>query len=389
MNETNNPKQEVNTTPVNTGETMEMPAIKSDVVQNQPVNQDVANPNPAPQPQAQPPQPEVQVAQSPQPAPAQPVATEQHVPKIEDKVIYNIKQEKGGNILGVIFFFAVILSAVYFLPDIYKNIGKYIPGLGSQEIAIVPRKEENDEKDKDKKEETTIYKLNGDLKDVKFENLSFGNFIKTEESGKYWFKFYIINDSEKAFVFDSNTKFYIDLYQNNTYLKSLLVHSFEQINSKATKEFAFEIDKSIYSKVDGFLILRKNKSEIPDINLETTEGDYKILVCKDNSNYTTSYYFLNNYLEKIEDTYVEKNTEATYSDDLNYYRNLGLSYEQIQGMEYYIVETTAGFVLKLTLNLNEMNESDLYKLANYKYFNHNKESKEVAFEMTALGYTCS
>ncbi len=327
------------------------------------------------------------------PGPATPtqVAEKPHQPKVEEQVIYNIKQEKGGNILGVLIFFAIIFAAVYYLPDIYKNIGKYIPALGSKEIEMKPLDPNNTPKEEPEKpveNEIEIYKLNTNANDAKIDDLTFGNFIKTEEGNKYILKFYIINSSDSTFTFDNTTKFYLDLYQDNNYLKSLLVYSYEPILAKATKEVSFELSKEVYTKFNGFSVVRKSSTDIPDVELKETEGDYKILKCKNNIT-TTKYFFINNYLEKIEDNYTESINELTYTEDLEYYRNLGTSYEEINGMEPFIVETNEGFTFTVKLNLFDMNDSDVYKLANYKFFNFHKESKEIYFEMTALGYTCS
>jgi hypothetical protein len=323
--------------------------------------------------------------------------TEPHKPKVEEQVIYNIKQEKGGNLFGVLLFFVAILAAVYYLPEIYKNIGKYIPSLGSQEIAMKPSKDNdndnnkgNDDKDKENPEEIVIYKMDDNSIEPKIDELSLGNFIKTEAENKYMLKFYVINNSQSTFTFDSNTKFYIDLYHNKTYLKSILVYSFEPIASKATKNLTFELDKSTYSKFNGFSIVRKTTKDIPDVTLKNTDGDYKVLKCINGANSTLNYYFINNYLEKIEDILSEKMNVSTYYEDLEYYKNLGNTYDGIKGIQSFMVENpNDGFTFSVNIDLSTIEASDLYKLAKYYYFNYHKESKEVVFEMAALGYTCS
>ena len=352
--------------------------------------------------QVQPTQPtqqvQVQPAQSNQSAPVLPaqapqqeqsqggvIAPKPNDNKVHDQVILNIKEEKGGNIFGVIFFFVIILSAVYFLPTIYNNIGLYIPFLGSKEKPI-----DNTNKELPvlpDKEDENKYPLDGNLSEAKIDGLSFGNFVKSNSNG-YTLSFYIINNEDNTFTFDDNTKFYLELYEDSDYISSALVYSYEPIGFKDTKNFELEISKNAYNKANKFKILRRSKSEYPNVELKSSDGEYKVLSCT-RKNRELKYYFIDNYLEKIDDIYTEQANSSTYSSNLEKYNSYKEEYDSIEAMDYNIIETTDNFVAKLEIDLSKINDKDINRLAKYEYFAHHKELAVVAFDMKAKGYTCS
>lgn len=330
-----------------------------------------------------------------QPTPVAPVPQEQaqggviapkpNDNKVQDQVILNIKEEKGGNIFGVLVFFIIIFAAVYFLPTIYSNIGLYIPSLGSKEKPI-----ENNNKDipklPDKKDEG-MYPLDGNLSEAKIDGLSFGNFVKTNNNG-YVLSFYIMNNEDSTFTFDDNTKFYLDLYDDSDYISSALVYSYEPIGFKDTKTFELEITKNAYNKANKFKILRRSKSDYPSVDLKVSDGEYRVLSCT-RKNRELKYYFIDNYLEKIDDIYTEQSSSTTYAANLEKYNSYKGEYDNMEAMEYNVIETNDNFVAKLEIDLSKINDKDINRLARYEYFAHHKESVVVAFDMKAKGYKCS
>ena len=317
-------------------------------------------------------------------------ASEQQVkrePKVKEEVIYEMKKDKGPNPFGVIFFFAIILAAVYFLPEIYSNIGSFIPGLGSQEETINKKKGNGLTGNGSGDKETTKYSLNSNVSDAKLDDLSFGNFIKLNENG-YKLNFYIINNKVATFTFDQNTKFFLDLYQGYDYIGSLLVFSYEPIGSKDTKDFSLDITKDMYDKADSFAVVRKKSDDYPDVEIKNFKESYKVITCTKNRD-VMSYYFNNVYLEKIEENIKETNVVSTYAADLQYYKGFSAKYQNIAGIDYNIIETQTDFNAITNIDLSKIDDTSLYRLATYKFFGYHVESKIVAFEMKALGYTCS
>ena len=325
-------------------------------------------------------------ASTPAPAPT-------NKPKVEDEVIYKIKEEKGGNIIGVIFFFAIIFTALFFLPKISDELSKFIPGINGISGPTVHRQSDEEPKPEEKPkteepEKEELLDLNGAVSNAVIDDIQLGNFVKDNNSGVNKLNFYILNNGNEAFTFNDSTKFYIDLYENDSYISSSLVYTFNDIAPKESIDFYVIINNDAYKRANKFKIVRKTKDDYKAIKLNKQEGDYKILTCTYGNN-KVEYYFVDNYLEVIVDNYSESKTNVNYANDLEKYRNDASIYESFPSIDYNVIESTEGFNVKTKLDLEHVNDVDLKKLAMYKYFNYHKESKIISFEMISLGYTCS
>ncbi len=377
MNQENNqsPNQEVNN--------VEQPVVAN----NQILTPEAVSPATA-ETTAQPVQtePTPEVPQNSQPA-------NNNNPKIKEQVIYQMKEDKGGHPLGVLLFFVVILAAIFFLPEITDYIGKFLPGLVSTSTLKNNNNEVTEENPKEEakeahKEEAKLFDLNGSISNATIGELQLGNFVKDNLSGDKSLKFYVLNNSDNTFSFNDSTKFYIDLYKNDTYLSSVLVYSYEDIGSKQSKDFSVTISNDSYNKANKFKITRKSKSDYPSVNLKKSQEDYKILTCTYNNN-TIDYYFIGSYLEKIEDTISENTSNVNYAADLMKYKDEANRFSTIDAIDYNVIEASNEFAIKIQIDLSKINDVELYNLAIYKYFNYHKESTVVSYEMKALGYTCS
>ena len=314
-----------------------------------------------------------------------------NTPKVEEQVLYNIKENKGGNPFGVILFFAAIFVGVYFLPTISEELSKFTPGInsisGPSPISQTEKKKE-EKKPEEKEKENDLYDLNGAISNAIIDKIQLGNFVKDNKTGDNRLDFYILNNGEDVFTFNDNTKFYLDLYNNQTYISSALVYSYKDIAPKESINFSVIISNDAYKRANKFKIVRKNTNEYDSVQLNKQEGDYRILNCSYKNN-SINYYFLNNYLEIIEDTYNENKNNLNYYQDLEKYRNDATIYESYPDIDYNVIESSEEFNVKTRLELEKINDSDLKRLAIYKYFSYHKESKVVSFEMTSLGYSCS
>ena len=310
-------------------------------------------------------------------------------PKIQDEVIYKIKEDKGGNLFGVILFFAIMFAALYYLPTISEIASEYIPGISKiKKNKPIGQNETPDQKEPTEEQDDGLMDLNGFVSNAGIDNLLLGNFVKDNKNGLNKLTFYILNDGNDVFIFNDNTKFYIDLYQDNTYLSSALVYSYKNISSKESIDFSVTLPIETYKRANKFKIVRKNKSDYPSITITNQEGEYKKLECRLNNN-IIDYYFIDNFLEVINDTYTESITNPNYNQDLEKYRNEANKFSAIPSIDYNLIESTEGFNVKTRVDLKDINDSDLNKLAIYKYFAYHKEDKVVSFEMTSLGYDCS
>ena len=322
------------------------------------------------------------------PAPAT-TPVENHQPKIQEEVIYNIKEDKGGNIFGVIFFFAIIFAALYFLPTISSTLGKYIPWIKTIRInQPAPTVEKKPEEKEEKENKEKLYDLNGFVSDAGIDNLQLGNFVKDNNTGENKLSFYILNNGDEPFIFNDNTKFFIDLYDDEKYVSSALVYSYKDIGPKESIDFSVIISANSYNKANKFKIVRKNKNEYKAINITKQEGEYKKLTCTYGNN-TIEYFFIDKYLEVINDNFTENRSNLNYAQDIEKYRNEGQRFNDIKGIDYNVIESNEGFNVKTRVELQNINDVDLKKLAIYKYFSYHKENKVVSFEMTSLGYDCN
>lgn len=300
----------------------------------------------------------------------------------EEKVLYEIKPEKDANPFGVIVFFVIILTFAFFLPDITKYINKLKP---SAPISSTTKEEEPSEEPKE--EEITYYNLDETIREAKIGNLELSNFVKSNNNNNYELTFTIINSSEE--IFSYNKKYYIDFYNDESYLSSSLIHSFEPLAPKAATEFTITLPSRTYNKATKFALVEKSKDDYPEISLSNVEGEYKLLKCTFNNDEIT-YYFKDDYLENIYEVYKELPTSITYAANLAKYQSLVVKYNSVEGIESTIIETaTDGFTVKNSLILNNIQSTALSDLQEYKYFLYHEKSKVVKYEMTSLGYTCS
>ena len=320
-------------------------------------------------------------------APKKEETTQPHNPKVNDQVLMEMPKEKDGSIVGILLFFGIIVAFVFFLPTINKNLGKIFPSLDPNSRMVLPKPVEPVEEDKEKKEEIKYYQMDGMISDAKIDDLSLVNFVKDNNDGVEKIKFYLLNNGESSFTFNDKNKFFLDFYDNNSYLSSVLVYSFDPIASKESKDFTINVSKNLYNKANKFTITRKSTNDYDEVRLNKVEGDYKILTCTF-GNESVNYYFIDNYLEIIDETYTENNDVTTYSEDLLKYNNLASKYQGISAISYDVIESENNFVAKTNIKLKDLNDVDLTKLATYKYFPYHKESKVIAYEMNALGYNC-
>lgn len=300
----------------------------------------------------------------------------------EETIVYEMKPEKEANPIGVILFFIVIISFAFFLPD----ISKYIDNLkGTQ--APSSNQNEKPSKEEQKDEDVVYYNLNETIKNAKIDNLEFSNFVKTNKNNNYELTFTIINSGEEIFTYDK--KYYFEFYNDESYLSSSILHSYEPLAPKSATEFTIILPIKTYEKATKFSLVEKTVDDYPEVNLSNIEGEYKLLKCTYNNDKIT-YYFKDDYLETITNVYQELPSSTTFTDNLYYYRNLVSKYNTIEGIESILIETPAdGFTVKTTLTLSNVQGTSLTNLKEYKYFLYHEKSKVVKYEMISNGYTCS
>lgn len=318
-------------------------------------------------------------------------ASESPAPKVakdfntQEEVVYEIKPEKDANPFGVIVFFALMIAFVYFLPTASEKIKSYIKPSTNSPVASNPNPDSSQENPTE--EEDKIYSFEGTNEDVRIGNLSFINFLKTNENGRYELTFTIINDSEQTFSYDK--KYYFEFYNNNHYINDAILHSYDPIAAKESTEFTLTISEEAFNKANQFKIIEKTIDDYPDVSISDVEGDYHLLKCS-LGNDSINYYFIDDLLERIENSQKVANTETNYEELLQNAKTNSANLKAIEGIESDVIETAqSGFNVKTSLELKNIKGSDLTKLRTYKYFMYHEKSKIVSYEITSLGYTCS
>ena len=150
------------------------------------------------------------------------------------------------------------------------------------------------------------------------------------------------------------------------------------------------ISQRAYEKANRFKVEEIVESKYTDVNLNNTEDGYKMLICR-YRNDEMRYYFQNNQLIQIKETYSEQKTDENkqYEENRNYYKNLTEDYKKIKNFNSTFVEDEVSFTQINRFNLHDVTDNDLRALKTYRFFSYRTHKNVVAFEAEAQGYTCS
>ena len=306
----------------------------------------------------------------------------------QEEVVYTMKAEKGANPIGVVIFFALLISFIFLLPKIVSKYGslfdqKHVYFNGSTELPPEEEKKEETQPIEDK----DIHSFLKSEK-VKIDGLTFINFVKTNlNNGQYSLTFSVMNENEK--LFDFSTKYYMELYAGSIKIGNKLIHSYESIAPKSAVQVTIALTKEEYDSAINYKIVKRTTNEYPEITFTDKKDDYDILTCTKDNNIMV-YYFKDNLLEKIDDDVRVPNTEANYAGLLEAAKAEAEKTRQVEGIDSNVIETNqSGYDIKTNIDLSKTQPSDLSSLRKYKYFIFHEKAKIVKYEMTALTYKCS
>lgn len=294
----------------------------------------------------------------------------------EEKVLYEIKPEKEGNPFIVLIFFVFLISFIIFLPTITKNTSLF--NFFPKDTPETPQEEEtNDGK----------YDLRSSSVRIKMDDLEFANFVDSKTNDTYRITFTMNNNGQTPYMFDK--KYYIIFYdRSDSVVYRALIHSFEAIGSLSAQEVSLIITQKAYEEATKFKIEEIETSRYPSVNLIESEDEYRILTCT-YQNDEMKYYFLNNQLSKIKETYKEsRDNSLNYNSNLETYRSTSNRYKEIEGFQSTFVETGNDFEMLNEFNLKDIQDITLTNLHVYRFFKYNENKDIVSFEMEAQGYQC-
>ena len=292
----------------------------------------------------------------------------------EEKVLYEIKPEKEGNPLVVVFLFICLVAFIILLPSIVK-----VANYRFSQVINKPSEEP---------EEDEIYELGSTSVRVTKDNLELYNFITSKENDEYYLNFTLTNKSSQPYMYDK--KYYITLYDNQAIIGYALIHSYDVVAAYGASEVKVVITEGAYRKADHFKIEEIVPSRYPNETTTETEGEYKVLTCT-HLHDEIKYYFdnSNNSLIKIKETFKETQANSkTYINDKDKYRALSEKYKQIDNFTSTFVETNTDFTMLNEIELKDIPDKTMSDLKVYRYFKYSENINTISFEIEAQGYTC-
>lgn len=336
--------------------------------------------------------PEVKVEAKKEPEPAQELAPEVKVaenvevpktqePKFnkdqfnsEEKLLYEIKPEKEGNPLVVLFFFIFLIAFIIFLPSLVK-------------VANFNFTQNRTNTNNNEPEQSEFYELGSTSVRVKMDNLELNNFVKSSEDDEYYLIFTLTNTASEPYMF--NKKYYITLYDGESIVGYALIHSYDIVAAYGAREVKLVINENSYQRANQFKVEEIVTSRYPKVATTEVDGEYNVLTCT-HLNDEMKYYFSSDALVKIKETYKElQSNSKNYDANKDTYRNLSNKYKQIQNFTSDFIETNTDFTMINNVELKDIPDKTLTDLKVYRYFRYSEDIKTVAFELGAQGYTCS
>ena len=300
----------------------------------------------------------------------------------EEKVLYKVKPEKESNPIIVVLVLLILGVFVVFLP----NISNYIFNLINPAINFKPAPPPVEEE-----KET----LSSEIKDfesgkltIELNDLEFTNFVKTSTEDVYDVTFTMINKADEPYLYEDHL--YISFYnEKENLIFQGLIFSYQVLGSNGSTDLSVITNRNVYENGRYFKIEQIKPNDYPTARIDQKEEEFKKLSCSYNND-TIVYYFKDDLLNKISEKYVE-NKETSFNFDGRKQEKYEeyLKLKTLKGVTTDFIETPIDFSVVTNINLGETEFQELQELKIYKYFKNNANPNTVAFEIQALGYTCS
>lgn len=299
----------------------------------------------------------------------------------DERVLYEIKEEKQGNPIVVLVLFIIIVTFILNLNNINNFVQKKLghtysrtSNVGGPSIAIEDSEDEE------------IHKFHDATNRVKIGDLDIFQVDTTNQGDEYFVTFTITNNGSTTYTYDK--KYYLTLYEDNRVLYRALIFSYNLLAAHASAELRLVINQNAYDKANNYKLEEISTSLYEEKELNQQIDDYKVLTCK-YRNDIMEYYFKENMLEKINETYNVTYDEPQYEALYEEYNILSQKYNSMNGIESIFYGRPDSFEVINKFTLSEIQDYELSSLNVYRYFKFRENSKIVAFEMTSMGYTCS
>lgn len=297
----------------------------------------------------------------------------------KEKVLYELKPEKEGNPIGVAIIFIILLAGLFMLPFADRWLNK--PNQNPPAPAPIPTEEETND---DGLDDTFVF--NSEQVSAGIGGLEFKNFVTEGTNNGYKIHFTIINNNESSYSYKK--KYYMDFYEGENLIYHALIHSYKILAAKGSAELSLPISEKAYNKADSIKLVETKTTLYPKHEFLVTEGEYGLLTCR-YYNSEIIYYFKNGLLEKIRETYNNKDYQSENYQSLKIEQQSIINkYQEVQGINANFIETETEFTSQIDFELANVKDSALTNLKVYRFFKYHEKGDIIAYEMPAMGYSC-
>lgn len=291
----------------------------------------------------------------------------------EEKLLYEIKPEKEGNPIVVLFFFIFLIAFIILLPSISKKMETYKPKETPKEEEVV--------------DESKMYELGSTAVRVAIGDIELNNFVVNPKGDNKYLTFTLTNNSAEPYTY--NKKYYIELYEGESRLGYALIHDYNIVSAYGAQEVNLIITERMYSRADHFKVVEISPNLYPAVTTTELEGEYEVITCK-YKNDEMKYYFSNNSLIKIRETYhEEQGSTPNYNSNKTAHNNEHERLDKVEGIDSTFVETITNYTLINEIELSGIPDKTLSDLKVYRFFKYSETKQAVSFELQAQGYSCS
>lgn len=311
-----------------------------------------------------------------------------------ETVIYEIKEEKEGNPIVVVLYFLALISLVIALPFITKKV------VFNNGTPVTENKKPEE------KQDDQFYVFGRSSVRAKIDNLEFTNFVKHQNNdGTFSLTFNLSNKQQKAYTFDQ--KYYVVFYKEDKIIYRALIYSKDAIGANAITSVELPITEQAFNEAERFKLTEILTPSYTKVNLSEEDGEYKVLTCKSKRD-EMRYYFLDNKLAKVKETYKDQveeitkkadESQATYEyrkkkekerfdQSIEKYYKLSESYKKINDFSSIFVSSANEFSMYNEFNYQNIPDTVINNLNEFKFFRYNESKDVINFEMEAMSYHC-
>lgn len=284
--------------------------------------------------------------------------------------------------IGIFIIMSIFVLAVVFLPQISEYVESYLhpalppqPGTGTKD----PNKPiDNDEPNY----ADTFYTLANDLK-IERKDITVDEIMINNEENILSFK--VTNNTNNYIIID-NLNYFMELYnEEQTLLARIKLTGDTSVLSKYSQTLTKDISSDVASSTKSLVLVKKNITDYPSVEIKTTEEGTGVLVCN-KAHEKVTYKFDNGKLKEITSEISYLKTDDGYIESYENNKNLSNTYNGKTGIVSTFFEyPDVGYNITTNVNLKEANRQYIY---NADSFVADTEAKVVNFEMEAQGFNC-